>query len=822
MLRRRSKSTQACPWLYEKVGPGDSDWDKVPEAVGRDDGCLSVNDCDDDKRCYNGSPPQQTCRDPNPDPKVRSDFVCICPAPSNISKTGSPANCPAGTVPPTVPTPAPDGGGIDEVQVMGMSAVGAAAVLSCGALGELFLGSALGALCCSCGAAAVKAARKRRPENTPPFTGPTAESVMSEASRMIETLTRLFHSSLHESPVAEWISHLKCPDGVNALNRLQNEIFAREEGMPASWVLPEGPLGDVCLAVRLLLRMYTFEPQDEDAMAGWPGAPTIHKPQPGAAEVWEKYIKDTEAAVGAPSRNPSLYRDVNTLTRAVAEDGDGEKGNAAMSKLAGWAKTVALLLSVNVEPLPGSFASRSGPPGKKVVLLRLLGNLSPELRQKFGRLRTGMFLAWSSAVASTTANRKCSADFLGESVQQAVLFRMTFTGSNCARCVTGASMYPDENEWLIPFGSLWRVTRVHGVRRLASVICPGSGETRIPPRRALEALRHPLLVVDMVFDRGILTWSRPAADLVSAALAEAQRDTKLLDPAKTLQGLLSPAETEATHEQMAGSSVPLLNLRSHSNSMQGRSAPVEMVPPFLALPGTRRMSINDSGLSRNATFEHIPTPRSDGTGGTHDTRGGEHPRSPPPGNRQNVLLRLGSCRHPEDSIPTSLPSPPPVRSRLNRPPVRRQESYEGSGSPRAAAAEGDSTMLLAWGKKESNPDFRRRAGTQSQSSNIARAASMNRRRTQVDNDNRRKRDWGSEHSKIPSGLSPRAAVKRMGVQVLLDDEPVDRAAGSVTPTAADGPPSRRRRQHRQTKSGIGLAASAHSHHSRETATTWLT
>eukprot|EP01065_Artemidia_motanka_P039027 TRINITY_DN47864_c0_g1_i1.p1 TRINITY_DN47864_c0_g1~~TRINITY_DN47864_c0_g1_i1.p1 ORF type:complete len:1027 (+),score=191.02 TRINITY_DN47864_c0_g1_i1:43-3081(+) len=540
--------TQDCRRMLEDVldgcrNPGNC-WEVSPDAWSAQGTCAEIDECVDQQACW--TPEQnQLCVDNDRAPSSLGNALCSCgPGWEGTPNTGAPASCiqapappPAPPSPPPPPHPPPppprqpsgaptgspsqddDGGDGVAAATVGGSAAGVA--LFC--FGSVVLGNwFLGGTICMCSAAVVVyvgAVRKRRPDDTPPFTGATVQDVQGQALGLIRTLKQLWEESQYPSVVDEWMANLVVPEGAaSPLALLQKHLFASKP-----WAQPQGPFSEHCIAARSILRRYTHEPQDDDALTCWPGAPTKHRPEAGAAEQWEKYIANTMESVGREARNPCTYRCVNASTRAAAERPDDA---APREQLSRWAKTASLLLALAATASPKS--SVRPPP----MLLRMLGNLPQKLREDFGRLRPGMYLAWSTAVASTTSNRRASADFLGNSVQRAVLFRMHTSGrKDCGICSAAGSLYPDEGEWLVPFGSIWRITRVRHVRLLSSVVAPGTGVRKLPLRTAVESFfKHPLLVVDLEPEVGLLDWCAAAASLCSSALRDAERACLILDP----------------------------------------------------------------------------------------------------------------------------------------------------------------------------------------------------------------------------------------------------------------------------------------------------
>eukprot|EP01062_Namystynia_karyoxenos_P014274 TRINITY_DN15139_c0_g1_i2.p1 TRINITY_DN15139_c0_g1~~TRINITY_DN15139_c0_g1_i2.p1 ORF type:complete len:999 (+),score=185.37 TRINITY_DN15139_c0_g1_i2:71-3067(+) len=406
---------------------------------------------------------------------------------------------------------------------------------------------------CGCGALAARQ-KAVDPAVDSPWMG-SEDAVRAQVLECYEELHRRWQAK-RKNVLAEAAEMLVVQGGEPAAllrKHATAEWRARTAAEPQLRVLPS--------AVVELLRRYSHEAQDTDYICGLPGAPkpfasykaTDPEHPKAARAAWQGYKAKCKQKTGRPSVNPALYSELNRATREAAEG--ASCAPEAWGRLGRMLKQACLLIAsaayATDPPQPEapkmaapSFLHRANT-GTHQRWLRLL-SLPPEVRRRFAGLKPGMCIAWSVGVASVTHNRKASADFMYGGAGRCVLVRMR-APQEAARALSigAASLYGGEGELLLALGTMFRVRRVSYARMLSRHLQP-TASTPITLKQLGDAIRNPLLVVDVDWLESPVQWCDAARALCEGALREARDVAEQYSsrPAAGTPSLL-PAASEA-------------------------------------------------------------------------------------------------------------------------------------------------------------------------------------------------------------------------------------------------------------------------------------
>eukprot|EP01062_Namystynia_karyoxenos_P029326 TRINITY_DN22053_c0_g1_i1.p1 TRINITY_DN22053_c0_g1~~TRINITY_DN22053_c0_g1_i1.p1 ORF type:complete len:1047 (+),score=70.61 TRINITY_DN22053_c0_g1_i1:92-3232(+) len=397
----------------------------------------------------------------------------------------------------------------------------AAAAGCCCCLAWALVSSGITALC----GAGVMAFRSqpRDPDIDAPWMG-TEDYVQAKVLECYEELEQRWEGQ-KGTVVDEAAANLTVPQGSNPVEVLvahaQSAWHQQCSGCPQLRPLPS--------VAHELLRRYSHEAQDIDFICGLPGAPKPFADYQGedpehpkkAKAAWQGYKEICRQLYGAPSANPALYSVINRCARTAAESGSEDPD--AWLALGRVIKQTSLLIAAAAhasDPPPPVPPPRCGQPPQQ-RWLRML-KLPADVRNHFARLQPGMYMAWSVAVASVTANRRASADFMLGEPGSCVLVRMAAPQSDARALALGpTSLYGGEGELLVSLGTIFRIRRVQKVRLLTRYVQP-TCSSPIGWRQLWAAFLDPLLIVDVDWVSTPLQWCDAARRLCNNSLREAE------------------------------------------------------------------------------------------------------------------------------------------------------------------------------------------------------------------------------------------------------------------------------------------------------------
>eukprot|EP01062_Namystynia_karyoxenos_P009023 TRINITY_DN13188_c1_g1_i2.p1 TRINITY_DN13188_c1_g1~~TRINITY_DN13188_c1_g1_i2.p1 ORF type:complete len:1007 (+),score=205.08 TRINITY_DN13188_c1_g1_i2:70-3090(+) len=401
-----------------------------------------------------------------------------------------------------------------------VAVVAAAAAFSCCCVGLWTLAAVFLSALCGFGVVALRS-MAQEPAIDAPWMG-SKDQVMANVLECYEELERRWAAKQGGATeeAAEWLS---VPPGEDPF-----AVLAAHAGGPWRTACSEEPqLRALPAATLELIRRYSHEAQDTDYICRLPGAPRPfasykaadpdHPKEARAA--WQGYKKACEAKCGRKSVNRALYSEVNRCTREAAEG--GSEAPEAWKALDSIIKQTGLLIATAAHaadpPLPAAgLPVVKGPPRQRWI--RML-SLPDAVRERFASLKPGMYLAWSVAVASVTANAKASADFMAGGPGKCVLVCMTAPQDKARALALGsASLYGGEGELLLALGTMFRVRRVTRGRILSRYVQP-TAASPLTLRQLWAAVRKPLLVVDVewVADSSPPQWCAAARRLCECA-----------------------------------------------------------------------------------------------------------------------------------------------------------------------------------------------------------------------------------------------------------------------------------------------------------------
>eukprot|EP01062_Namystynia_karyoxenos_P047583 TRINITY_DN3596_c0_g2_i1.p1 TRINITY_DN3596_c0_g2~~TRINITY_DN3596_c0_g2_i1.p1 ORF type:complete len:1176 (+),score=130.80 TRINITY_DN3596_c0_g2_i1:135-3530(+) len=521
---------------------------------------------------------------------------------------------------------------------------GAAAAAGCTCcLFWILISSGIGALC-GFGAAVLRSA-PRDPDIDAPWMG-TEDFVQAKVLETYEELEQHWNAKA-ATAVAEAATGLIVPQDADPVQVLA----AHAEGEWRGACSAEPQLRALPPTVLELLRRYSLEAQDIDRICGLPGAPKAFdcyreedREHPKMAKAaWAGYKALCKKEHGKPSVNPALYSVINRCTRVAAEAGSTDAD--AWRTLDQLIKQTSLLIAATAhasDPPKAQAGMCGGEPQQR--WLRML-SLPGVVRDHFARLRPGMCMGWSVAVASVTANTRASADFMAGGAGNCVLVRMRAPQSKARALALGpASLYGDEGELLLALGTMFRVRRVHKVRMLTRYVQPTSA-TPLGFKQLLAALRDPLLVVDVDWLSSPPQWCEAARRLCDAALLDAKA------PAPGPAPPLVPTEGESFFQAPSATGRPR---GSPPQRRGGRRRFVEPAP-HIAWSGEARAAT--TGRARSP-----PQRRRDTGARTQAALGPLLPSSPPRGLSAAVpSARRSPAVHRVQSAAPRSGSRPPLR-----------------------------------------------------------------------------------------------------------------------------------------------------------------
>eukprot|EP01062_Namystynia_karyoxenos_P014275 TRINITY_DN15139_c0_g1_i3.p1 TRINITY_DN15139_c0_g1~~TRINITY_DN15139_c0_g1_i3.p1 ORF type:complete len:1134 (+),score=165.76 TRINITY_DN15139_c0_g1_i3:74-3475(+) len=502
-----------------------------------------------------------------------------------------------------------------------LAAAGAAAVVGFGTLAWVVFASGVAALC-GVGVLALREAA-REPDVDAPWMG-TKDFVEAKVLECYEALEE--HWTAKESNVLAEAAADLVVRGADALGVLAAHGQAPWTGdcsdLPQLRRLPRVALE--------LLRRYSHEAQDTDHICGLPGAPKPfasykasdpHHPKEAKA-AWQGYKAQCCKDTGKPSINPALYADLNRAAREAAEGGSAAP--EAWAKLTPILKQACLLIAAAAHasdpPLPPRRSKLPCPagPAREQRWLRML-SLPDVVRDRFAGLRPGMCIAWSVGVASVTCNAKASSDFMYGGAGRCVLVRMTAPQSDARALSLGpASLYGGEGELLVALGTMFRVRNVSKGRMLTRYIQP-TAATPVTARHLIDAIRNPLLIVDVEWLQSPQQW----CDAARALCNDAMRDAWAVEDAYVQQKVFNFKDVAALCPGLCSTESPLVSTKAQplraqpllqSEAAHGSGAglvPRPGTPPREQVKGKKRGKRSKSGRQpkrRAATSGRNPSP----------------------------------------------------------------------------------------------------------------------------------------------------------------------------------------------------------------------
>eukprot|EP01062_Namystynia_karyoxenos_P014273 TRINITY_DN15139_c0_g1_i1.p1 TRINITY_DN15139_c0_g1~~TRINITY_DN15139_c0_g1_i1.p1 ORF type:complete len:1078 (+),score=171.59 TRINITY_DN15139_c0_g1_i1:75-3308(+) len=503
-----------------------------------------------------------------------------------------------------------------------LAAAASAAVGLCCCVTLLVLGVALGAVC-GCGA---MAARQKAidPVEDAPWMG-TEDHVCAQVLECYEELERRWRAK-RGTVLDEAAALLKVAQGKDPVEVLRAHAVAEWREAAAA----EKQLRVLPSAAMELLRRYSHEAQDTDHICGLPGAPKPfasykasdpHHPKEAKA-AWQGYKAQCCKDTGKPSINPALYADLNRAAREAAEGGSAAP--EAWAKLTPILKQACLLIAAAAHasdpPLPPRRSKLPCPagPAREQRWLRML-SLPDVVRDRFAGLRPGMCIAWSVGVASVTCNAKASSDFMYGGAGRCVLVRMTAPQSDARALSLGpASLYGGEGELLVALGTMFRVRNVSKGRMLTRYIQP-TAATPVTARHLIDAIRNPLLIVDVEWLQSPQQW----CDAARALCNDAMRDAWAVEDAYVQQKVFNFKDVAALCPGLCSTESPLVSTKAQplraqpllqSEAAHGSGAglvPRPGTPPREQVKGKKRGKRSKSGRQpkrRAATSGRNPSP----------------------------------------------------------------------------------------------------------------------------------------------------------------------------------------------------------------------
>eukprot|EP01062_Namystynia_karyoxenos_P004891 TRINITY_DN11731_c0_g1_i4.p1 TRINITY_DN11731_c0_g1~~TRINITY_DN11731_c0_g1_i4.p1 ORF type:complete len:1266 (+),score=146.56 TRINITY_DN11731_c0_g1_i4:69-3866(+) len=369
-----------------------------------------------------------------------------------------------------------------------------------------------------------------KPDSTepPPLVGKDLEEVLTQCLDAHAVLSA--HWWRHGGSLADALSSvLVVPPGRTAVAQLRAMLRqpwrADAAGHPQVGSLPESVLA--------ALRLYSQEPQDHDREMGWEDAPPPGKDSAGHgmpgehdAGAWDRYIAAQRGSGGA--RNQSAYRMPNLVCIRLSAD----PRLSALEGAGGWVHFVAAASWAASRCRPE--AAPAGGSGAALELTRMLGNLPAHVRSGYAALRVGHCFA-TPCLSSTSVTRLADPTFMGPHPGYAVLLRLRFDEQTAVGVdMRPVSMYPDEEEVLLPLFTVFRVLSVlrpRGLHGLVALSKPNGWRERAARGllRARAAAR-PLLVVEAEcvghlggLDAGAAKWHAAVGRDAEAASAELRR-----------------------------------------------------------------------------------------------------------------------------------------------------------------------------------------------------------------------------------------------------------------------------------------------------------